>query len=439
MEQNKKDIYYPKNLLSAGAILNIIREMLSDINPIHIDLSERTCYMTFSIIKKFSLEKQFDHDTVLLLTLFFSIGAYKYDELEKIDDYIQKNTTNTTTYAYLFLRYMTPLKNKAETIFLQKNDYETAKRLTGELAEYASLIFTCAKLCIKLKKNAYMYDADEITKTWTAVYNRKYLDMFFEADKNGEITGNLKNRTFFEEVTKECNSNSFDYDDTFMLLKMMIYAIDFRSTSTVTHIISTSGFAGEIGQRMGMTETEIDELFAGAILHDIGKMAVDPEILEFAGKLSDEQMAIMKSHVDEGERIYRGLVSEKIADIAARHHEKLDGSGYPNHLKAEDLTPQQRLMAVADISSALTDARTYKTSFPKEKTIAILQDMAAKNQLDSQIVKTLVDDYDEAYANVKLRNGMLTGPIGNIMMGSVILDGYTDLAALLDNAKMLPD
>ena len=97
-------------------------------------------------------------------------------------------------------------------------------------------------------------------------------------------------------------------------------------------------------------------------------------------------------------------MSARVRDIALRHHEKLDGSGYPRGLNAESLDMPQRIVAVADIISALTGTRSYKDAFSKEKTVSILEDMAEKGLVDSVIVSMFVENYDTIMGAVRQRS-----------------------------------
>ena len=89
---------------------------------------------------------------------------------------------------------------------------------------------------------------------------------------------------------------------------------------------------------LGMSEEQIRQIYYGALLHDLGKIGIPVEILEFPGKLSPQAMNIMRTHVNITEEILGGTIDPAITKIAIRHHEKLDGSGYPRGLKANELT-----------------------------------------------------------------------------------------------------
>jgi HD-GYP domain-containing protein (c-di-GMP phosphodiesterase class II) len=105
-------------------------------------------------------------------------------------------------------------------------------------------------------------------------------------------------------------------------------------------------------------------------------------------------MATMRTHILLTRQVLNGRVDKTVERIACRHHEKLDGSGYPDGLDASKLTFNERIVAVADILSALSGARSYKGVFPKEKVISILTEMSDKGQLDASIVRKIVENYD---------------------------------------------
>ena len=193
--------------------------------------------------------------------------------------------------------------------------------------------------------------------------------------------------------------------ETLEYLKMVVYSIDFRSDHTVTHTVNTISLALNIARYFGLQGEMLEKIYLGALLHDVGKIAIPTEILEYPGRLTSEQMDVMRTHVVETKLLIEGIVPEDICQIAIRHHEKLDGSGYPMGLKAAALTQPQRIVAVADIVSALSSRRSYKDPFPKEKTLTILNQMS-QSQLDPEICRYVIEHYDaimEATQGSRLR------------------------------------
>ena len=163
--------------------------------------------------------------------------------------------------------------------------------------------------------------------------------------------------------------------------------------------MSTKMFALEIGRLMRMPAMDLQALYYGALLHDIGKIVIPLSILEAPRRLTDEEMRIMKAHVIITDRILRGILDDRIVDVAVRHHEKLDGTGYPLGLKAEDLSVLERITAVADILSALYGKRSYKDSFPPEKIKGILQSDADNGKICGQVVQVAISNFESIIHN----------------------------------------
>jgi putative nucleotidyltransferase with HDIG domain len=117
-------------------------------------------------------------------------------------------------------------------------------------------------------------------------------------------------------------------------------------------------------------------MMRAGLLHDIGKLGVSNTILDKPDKLTDEEFEIMKSHPVLGHAVLRRVsVFEDVAEVAAAHHERLDGRGYPYGLSADQLSMDMRILTVADIFDALTADRPYRAAMPLEKAFAIMDDM----------------------------------------------------------------
>ena len=132
----------------------------------------------------------------------------------------------------------------------------------------------------------------------------------------------------------------------------------------------------------------------------MGKISIPVSILESPDKLNDADMAIMRTHVTETDILIRGIVPEDIRRIAVRHHEKLDGSGYPLGLRAEELSLSERIAAVADIVSALSSSRSYKEPFPAQRTVAIIKAMSGA-KLDGALCDYMAENYDRVIADTE--------------------------------------
>ena len=220
-----------------------------------------------------------------------------------------------------------------------------------------------------------------------------------------------------------------------MLEKLLIYFLDFKSTYTVTHAINTSCYALSLGTRMKLNPDELSELFCSAVLHDIGKIATPQRILEFPGKLAPEDMGVMKHHVNHSKRILSGHAPEQIIENVYRHHEKMNGTGYPQHLTGDQLTLIQRILTVADITSALNDSRSYKTEFSTDKTKSIIEKMTKAGELDPEISKFVLEDFDEIVSEQQYLYKILCVDFSHVLAhhSDYLFDDTESLADILLN------
>jgi len=136
--------------------------------------------------------------------------------------------------------------------------------------------------------------------------------------------------------------------------------------------------------------------------HDIGKLGVPNAILEKPGKLTKDEFAVMKKHTYFTYTVLTSIGGlDQIAEWAAFHHEKLDGTGYPFHVSGERLNTGARIMAVADIFTALAEDRPYRPGMQREDVVRIIDRMANENAIDRRIVDLLLDNYQDVLVQVK--------------------------------------
>jgi putative two-component system response regulator len=168
-------------------------------------------------------------------------------------------------------------------------------------------------------------------------------------------------------------------------------AVEAKDTYTEGHIHRVANLAVGLGKRMGLSKKEIQAIRLGGILHDVGKIGIASGILNKPGPLDPDEWQVMKEHPEAGYRICRPLEKNigQALEIVRYHHEKLDGSGYPEGLKEGDIPLTAQLMAVVDIYDALVTNRPYRKAMPKEKAFKILFEEAKNGKLNKEVVRSL--------------------------------------------------
>ena len=185
-----------------------------------------------------------------------------------------------------------------------------------------------------------------------------------------------------------------DHNEVLAISKMFSAVIDFRSRFTATHSAGVAASAEYIAAIVGFTPDEVLEMHLAGLLHDIGKLAVSSEILEKPAALTREEFAVIRSHTYHSYRIIERIDGfERINQWASFHHERLNGTGYPFNLGTDQLPLGSRIMAVADVLTAITEDRPYRAGMPLEKAQEILNNMAGSGALDPEVVSVVAERF----------------------------------------------
>lgn len=197
-----------------------------------------------------------------------------------------------------------------------------------------------------------------------------------------------------------------EHKDVMVSLK----AIGSKDESTYIHCISTTIYALILGTSLGYNQEMLKKLAMGTILHDIGKLLLDSKIIFKTGKLTDDEFEYVKSHTTLGYEVLQKCTSltELSRVIALSHHEKLNGSGYPNHIISSDLHPFIRIVTIADVYDALTSDRCYRKHWTAKQAFDHLLEFSG-TLYDTEFVRVFIQ-HISIYPNgsiVRLSNGYL--------------------------------
>jgi HD-GYP domain-containing protein (c-di-GMP phosphodiesterase class II) len=185
-------------------------------------------------------------------------------------------------------------------------------------------------------------------------------------------------------------------------IKAIAATIDARDGYTHRHSERVAAFTAQIAVEMGLTESERQTAELSALLHDVGKIAVPDSILNKPGRLTPEEFAEMQKHPVHGAQILGNIQSATVKAVlpgVQYHHERWDGTGYPEGLKAEAIPFLGRLLGVADFYDALTSARSYRGAMPATDAIKLIQDGAGKH-FDPAVAAAAIRLFDKGELNV---------------------------------------
>ena len=277
-------------------------------------------------------------------------------------------------------------KDNDDDVLLACHILHLADRIAVLIDKDQYILAQCDTIVEKINENSSKMFSPKLVKTFNALAKEE----FFWLDTVSPVIGAiLKRRLSLTEL-------NLDLKGLLGLSDIFRRIIDFRSSFTASHSSGVAASAESLAKLYGFSKTECLMMRIAGHLHDLGKLAVPVEILEKPGKLGKAEFEIIRSHSYYTYRILEPLEAiSQIIEWAAFHHERLNGNGYPFHLDEGELSLGARIMAVADVYTALTEDRPYRKPMGSGKALAILDDMVKSGALDGDVVSMLKRNFND--------------------------------------------
>lgn len=392
-------------LVSTKDVYNVIRQTLGFMDGKVLLHGEITGYIFYNMLKADGTYTDTELAEYTLIGMLHDIGMIKTGYKGNLVECEKANVWAHSVYGYLFLKYLSPVGDKADIVLYHHLPQRLHTKIKSSHLKVTEYLTFADKMDVFMRMEGHGMDKDYFAQRADIDFSARARSIFQTAQVKYHFLEKLKTDEYQKEMSELFEKVSLNEKQKKGFLEMLVYAIDFRSQQTVIHTMSTKAFALEIGRLMRVSAMELQILYYGSLLHDIGKIVIPLSILEAPRRLTDEEMRIMKAHVVITDKILRGILDERIVEVAVRHHEKMDGTGYPRGILGDELTPLQRVTAVADILSALYGKRSYKDSFPPEKIKGILQSDADNGKICPKIVRIVISNFDIIIRNYeKQRN-----------------------------------
>lgn len=278
------------------------------------------------------------------------------------------------------------LEFNGEVVMPESHLIHLADRIATLIARDEKIINQKDRIYKKIESASGQKFNPEYVKAFERLKEKEFFWYDLESISNG--------RRYYKRI--KFKDQCLNIDELIGITKLFARVIDFRSNFTAVHSEGVSAVAKRLAQHFNCDELTCKKIQAAGYVHDIGKLTVPTEILEKPGALSKEEFDVIKEHTYHTYVLLfqvKGL--EEINEYASMHHERLDGTGYPFKLEAKDLSLGARIMAVADIFTAVSENRPYRKGMQKEEVVEVLRKMSIENKIDKNIVETLISYYHE--------------------------------------------
>lgn len=356
--------------------------------------SLQVAYLTLKICKNLDIDED-TKNSLVIAAYFHDFSAEKTNMCDSLDKYEKGNAVKEhCILGYLLFKFLLPKSDICKFILYHHNTYDVDYIINNIENPLESNIIKLAddiSIYNIFNEQASVNDVIDFLNERSYMYNPNYLNRFLDTNAKMAIE-NVLNESYKENFWKEVDLLNYKVITIEDIIVCLAFIIDCKCDITNFHSLSVSNTSCMLGKYFNLSENEYYNLKIGSLLHDIGKIAIPNEILKKEGPLTKAEFEIMKQHAVYTYEILSNLKHEHILNIASNHHEKLNGKGYPRGLS--DLTLSEKIVAVADIFVALIQKRSYKDGFSKDKVIEILSNCANKGEIDGEVVKKVIENYD---------------------------------------------
>lgn len=394
--------------VNLGNLVLSLSDAMDLASPLLIKHQQITAFVVWAMGKaaRFSSERL---GKIFIAALLHDIGAFSLEEKTSLRNFEVENLEEHCIRGELLLNNIPWLKDSAKIIRYHHKGWQSwGESIENPLVLESQLLFLADYLERQIRRDYYILHQHEdiiskIKSLSGSSIHPQVVDLLITVSHSEEFWLDMASPRLYSLLLNQgpFRKIEVDFSDISIIAELFRNIIDFRSRFTSTHSSGVAASASMLARIFGLTDTEIGLMEVAGNLHDIGKLAIPNSILDKPGKLTKEEMSVMKSHTYYTYFVINSIGGLKqIAEWAAYHHEKLDGSGYPFHCTTAELSTGARILMVADIFTALAEDRPYRKGMSKDGIVQIIKQFSDRSLLDTRIVNLLFQNYKEIFSYV---------------------------------------
>ncbi len=370
---------------------------------------QRAAFIAWELGKIADLSKE-AIERLFIAGLLHDIGALSPEEKISLHAFETTDTERHCLRGFLLLQTVPWLASAANIVRYHHHEWrQHDEPITSQLMLESQILFLSDYLERSIRRDVYILHQDDLLRETIASLSGTALhpdvvDLFRQLLRREEFWLDLVSPRLYSLLLHNgpYHHQNIDIESIESIGELFRNIIDFRSRFTSTHSSGVAECASVLSKLFGFSDAEANLMRVAGNFHDIGKLSVPNSILNKPAKLTKEEFAVIRQHTYHTFSIMQTIGGlQHIAEWAAFHHERLDGSGYPFHHEANRIGSGSRIMAVADIFTAVAEDRPYRQGLEYPEVEKILKKQAEMNFIDKRIVNLLIKNYGEVHKAVK--------------------------------------
>lgn len=381
--------------ITSRNMISLIYETMRVMNVSVAHHGVRVGYIMAKLLETRGTYEKYEIADFMILAMLHDIGAFKTDDVRKQLTYEAKRTLPHSIYGYLFLKYLAPFEDRSKMILYHHMDYTKTKDLDYRYRFELELLKIAEMMDIWYKAFGDKFEYSMINKYSGTKFDPEAVELLDQTIEKDDFFERIKNNTFGEEVDEYEDYVLLSDNEKEKYLKMLMYFTGLKDESMVTETISVISVSRELVRKLGMNENDKNEVYYAALLHDIGMLAIPNQLLNAPRNLNEEEKNLIKTHVEIMEKMLEGKISESIIKIAAAHHERFDGSGYPRGLKASSMSNKDAILQISEYVVNAMREKPYRMAHTKNEITDNLNNGIITGRYDAIVTDTFMKHYDD--------------------------------------------
>lgn len=391
--------------ISFSELVSALSDAVDLISPVLNNHHKQVTYISYRIAEALNYPRERLAD-LITAGLMHDVGALDLSERIELLDFEEEEPYIHTIGGYVLLRDLNIFEKVGEIIKHHHRPWEYGEGSACRdepVHPESHILYLADRVAVSIDKSAgALNQVEDIYKKIKGQANSRFNPRFVEAFESISKTEAF----WMDLVSPDLDSrlktiwSKFDrrlgLKELFEVTRVFAKVIDFRSRFTAVHSSGVGAVAETIARKMSWPEMDCQKMAIAGNLHDLGKLAIRNHILEKPGKLTRAEYNIMKAHAYHGYYLLDKVSGlERINEYGSLHHERLDGSGYPFRVKGKALKEGSRIMAIADVFTAITEDRPYRRGMEDDRAIRVVERMGLDHKLDAAIIALVKDNFEE--------------------------------------------
>ena len=381
--------------ITSRNMVNLIQETLRLINKPMEQHCIRVSYIMSKMLETRGSYEKYELADWMVLAMLHDVGAFKTDDVRMQLTFETKNPLPHSVYGYLFLKYLSPLEEQSKMILYHHMDYSKTKDMDYRYRYEMEVLKVAEIMDIWQRAFKEKFDYTLINKYAGTKFDPEVCNLLADTVEEHDIFTKLNDLSYKQEYDDSLEYVLLSDDEKEKYLKMLMYCTGLKDEQMVSETVATVYVCRELGRKLKLSEYDKNEVYYAALLHDIGMLALPTELLQAPRNLNDEEKNLIKTHVELMEKTLENKLSKEIIKVAAAHHERFDGSGYPRGLKGSRMGSKEAILQISEQVVNTMEPKPYRAARTRQEIIDDLNNGIISGKYDAIVADTFLKNYDE--------------------------------------------